>query len=98
MRSDFYNNATICDRFDIVDFTSGNEEDGISPFGVSIPTPWDIMNSSLKNSVTHVSTSGPHRNGFYYCDIPVMGLIPELASKWLYASCAARMCEARVYL
>ena len=78
--------------------TLGMKKMVLFPFGMRIPTPWAIMNVSLANSVTHVFTYSPRRNCFYSYNIPVMGSITSLASKWIHASCYVRICVAREYL
>ena len=68
------------------------------PFGMRVTNPWDILPRSLANSFIHISASGYLRNYLYYCNIPVMVSITSLASKWIHASCAVRICVYRAYL
>ena len=91
VRSAFWHNAAICDRFTIGVFTSGNEEYGIVTF-------WRAGSYPLENSFTHISASGTCRNCLFLCDILVMVSITVLDSKWIHASCDVRICVARAYL
>ena len=96
--SDLCNNAAICERFSIGEFTSGNEEDGIFPFWGVISYPFVSIPRSLINSFIHISASVTLLNWLYSCVIPVIDSITALALKWLHASCAVRICVVREYL
>ena len=78
--------------------TLGMNKIALFPFGMRISTPWDSLPRSLVNAFVHTYESGPCRNCVYSCDIPVMELMPVLASNFLHASCDVGVCVARVYL